>query len=315
MLLSAGDFAVYMSEMNVFNMLVPRFGDLGVRRNREALLDAWLPSEFFRRTGLDAAELKAKILAHCRNGGDLLRLVMGSVACQQNARRWAECTPDSLLYLSEIKREIPEALFVHIIRDGRDVGLSLAKQGWIRPFAWDRNPSSLAAALFWEWIVGSGRRSAPRVAPDYMEISFEDVVTQPRKVLVKVGAFIEHDLDYDRILQAGIGSVSRPNTSFQRGPGGDFNPVGRWMSGYTAEELARLESLIGASLTGLGYALVTPREKLQPPYALKMLRAAYRLRFSSRHWLKSRTPLGKVFANVELLQDFHTADQDRMAQK
>lgn len=35
MLLSAGGFAVYRSESNVFNLLEPRFGDLHVRRNRK----------------------------------------------------------------------------------------------------------------------------------------------------------------------------------------------------------------------------------------------------------------------------------------
>jgi hypothetical protein len=42
MLLSSGGFAVYLAESNVFNLLVPRFGDLSVRANRERLMDAWL---------------------------------------------------------------------------------------------------------------------------------------------------------------------------------------------------------------------------------------------------------------------------------
>jgi hypothetical protein len=41
MLLSAGGFAVYLAESNVFNLLVPRFGDLRVHANREKLLQAW----------------------------------------------------------------------------------------------------------------------------------------------------------------------------------------------------------------------------------------------------------------------------------
>jgi len=35
MLLSAGDFAVYRTESNALNLLEPRFGSLGVRRNQE----------------------------------------------------------------------------------------------------------------------------------------------------------------------------------------------------------------------------------------------------------------------------------------
>jgi hypothetical protein len=38
------------------------------------------------------------------------------------------------------------------------------------------------------------------------------------------------------------------------------------------------------------------------------------MRFASRHWLKTGTPLGRIFTNTDLLRDFHAADQDRMEQ-
>ncbi|MCL5289236.1 MAG: sulfotransferase [Acidobacteria bacterium] len=315
MLLSAGDFAVYRAEANVFNMLAPRFGDPGVARNREALLAEWLPSEFFKRAGLDAAEFRARVSAGCRNAGDFLRIFMESIAEKQKVRRWSECTPDNLLFLDEIKRTIPDAIFVHIIRDGRDVALSLAQQGWIRPFSRSPQQKVLASALFWEWIVAQGRESGRRYAQDYREVSFEALITRPRETLAALEPFLEHDLNYDRIQQTGIGSVSRPNTSFRgETQEAEFNPVGRWKKSYTAEELARLESLIGGFLGELGYALESPRESLHANPADQLLRALYRLRFEMRHWLKAGTPLGRVFTNTDLLRDFHAADQDRMEQ-
>ncbi len=315
MLLSAGDFAVYRTEANVFNLLAPRFGDPGVARNRGALLAKWLPSEFFKRSGLDAEEFRKKINAGCRNAGDFLRVFMESIAEKQKVRRWAECTPDNLLFIDEIKRTIPNAVFVHIIRDGRDVALSLAKMGWIRPFAWDRKSKVPASALFWEWIVAKGRENGRRHAQDYREISFEELTTRPRETLKALEPFLEHDLNYERILQVGIGSVSQPNTSFSsETKGADFNPVGRWKKGYSAVELARIESWIGTILIELGYPLDSPREMLRSSPADAMLRALYRLRFQSRHWLKAATPMGRWFTNIDLLRDFHAADQDRMEQ-
>ncbi|PYV46767.1 MAG: hypothetical protein DMG92_17480, partial [Acidobacteria bacterium] len=47
MLLSAGGFAVYLAESNVFNLLVPRFGNPGVESNRRRLLDVWLQTKLF----------------------------------------------------------------------------------------------------------------------------------------------------------------------------------------------------------------------------------------------------------------------------
>src|SRR3990172_5886948 len=245
MLLSAGGFAVYRAETNVFNMLVPKFGNLSARKNRDARMKKWLQSEFFQRSGLEAEEIRAKILAECRNGGDFLRILMESIAERQKVDRWAECTPTNLLYMPDIKRSLPDAVFVHMIRDGRDVALSLERQGWIRPFAWDKKRSALVAGLFWEWMVQKGRDNARRVTPDYMEVHYEGLVNQPRETLAKVALFIDHDLDYERIRQVGIGAVSDPNTSFEVDKeDGGFGPVGRWRSRYSSQDLMRLEALI-----------------------------------------------------------------------
>lgn len=62
MLLSAGDFAVYRAESQVFNLLLPRFGDLHIRRNRERVMDEWLQTTMFTLSGLDPVRTKAKSL-------------------------------------------------------------------------------------------------------------------------------------------------------------------------------------------------------------------------------------------------------------
>src|SRR5438309_3084476 len=80
MLLSAGGFAVYRAESNVFNLLVPRFGDLSSAKNRHKLMEFWVRSKLFRVSGLDASEITAKIMAECRSGGDFLRIVMEEIA-------------------------------------------------------------------------------------------------------------------------------------------------------------------------------------------------------------------------------------------
>src|SRR4029077_18934624 len=91
MILSAGDFAVYRTESNAINLLEPRFGDLRVRKNKERLMEAWLDSPLFSLSGLDAGEIKAKVLAECTNGGNFLSIVMEEIARKQGMRRWADC--------------------------------------------------------------------------------------------------------------------------------------------------------------------------------------------------------------------------------
>src|SRR5271154_6231024 len=116
-LLSAGGFAVYHAESNAFNLLGLRFGDLANRDNRRQLLDEYFKSKLFRRTGLDRIDIERRVMEDCSNAGDFLRIVMEAVSRKQGVERWAECTPLHLLYLPLIKKVIPEALVVHIIRD------------------------------------------------------------------------------------------------------------------------------------------------------------------------------------------------------
>jgi hypothetical protein len=294
-LLSAGGFAVYHAESNAFNLLGLRFGNLAYRRNRRQLLDAYYTSKLFQRTGLQPSEIDARVMEDCRNPGDFLRIVMDAIARKQGVRRWAESTPLHLLYLPLIKRLIPEALIIHIIRDGRDVTASLKRIGWIRPFFWDRDRAYLAPAIFWRWIVSKGRRSGREMDGDYLEVHYEDLVRSPRETLATIGKFIEHDLDYDRIQQVALGSINNPNSSFSGdGKETEANTIGRWKRMFTPAQVRDIESSIGKLLVDTGYSLETPASDLHSSPAVYLMNFIYPLYFDLKVWLKSATPLGRM---------------------
>jgi Sulfotransferase family len=293
MLLSAGGFANYRSESNVFNILVPRFGGMRFESDRKRLMEVWVRSMLFRVSGLDAADITAKVVANCRNGGDFLRIVMEEVARTQGVERWADCTPHHLLSMTEIKRQIPDALFIHIIRDGRDVALSYLRQGWAHPLPWDRGKELAVAALYWKWIVGKGRAAGKTLGPDYHEVRFEDLVANPQEALGRLGEFIGHDLDYGRIQQAGIGSVSEPNSSFAVDPDGEFDPVGRWKTRMSAQELADFGAVAGDTLRELGYTSASSRQTKWTLRTARLL-GTYLTLSEIKQWLKARTFLGRL---------------------
>ncbi len=125
-----------------------------------------MQSKGFARSGLQAGPLSTKLLAESRNGGDFMRIVMDEVAQSQGVQRWAVYDPDSVLHVPRIKRDIPNALFVHIVRDGRDIALSLMKMGEFRPFPWSRKSRGLLeTALYWEWMVQNGQAIRPPDSP------------------------------------------------------------------------------------------------------------------------------------------------------
>jgi len=297
MLLSAGGFAIYRSSLPVYETLVPRFGSLENRGNRQQLLATWLCSKGFRRTGLDADSLSSSILNECHNGGDFIRVVMDAVAESQGVPRWAAYDPDNVLHMQRLKASIPNALFLHIIRDGRDIALSLKKMGGFSPLPWDRDESNslVATALYWEWMVRSGRKNGSQFPADYMEIHYEDLITNPRQVLEHVGGFLDHDLDYDRIQSTGLGRLSESNSSF-RGEAGEekINPLGRWKERLSRADVAAIEAAVGECLEQTGYALSLPEAERTPGVREAAKRALYRNFLSTKMWLKLNTPAGRM---------------------
>ena len=294
MLLSSGNFAVYRMESQIFTLLEPRFRPLSKPRNKRRMLDAWYSTRLYSRSGLEPSDIEPRIMAECENGGDFLRIIMEEMCRKQGVERWAETTPEHLLYIPRIKETIPNALIIHVIRDGRDVALSWEKLAQIRPFPWDRKRPAMAAAIYWEWIVNKGRQAGRKLGGDYVEVHYEDLVRNPAKVLQDLEPFIEHELDYARITEVGIGSVTKPNTAFEEG---QQIPVGRWKTALSLQETATLESLVGRTLEPLGYELST---KAASRSDLARMRTAYRLYFESKQYLKTRTPAGKFFVKRDL---------------
>jgi LPS sulfotransferase NodH len=295
MLLSAGGFAVYRSESKVFDLIAPRCGSLRAAKNKEKMLDLWFQTRMFGVSEVDPEKFRAEVMSDCHTAGDFLRIFMEYISRAQNVDRWAECTPEHLLYVPWIKRELPDAQFIHIIRDGRDVALSLQKQGWVQPFPWDKDRGLIVAGIFWEWIVGKGREFGRALGADYVEVRYEDLMADPRSTLARLGQFINHDLDYDRIQQVAIGSVNEPNTSFtSEVQKGGFQPVGRWRNSFSSGDLAAFEGAIGPFLKESGYTLEAT-EKPGNAGALKRMRALYRAYWDSKLSIKVKTPLGRFF--------------------
>jgi len=293
-LLSAGGFAIYRGYLPVYEILIPRFGSPNHPHQRENLVAVWLRTKSFERTGLKAEEISSKLLSGCHTGGDFIRIVMDEIAISGGAQRWALYDPDSVLHVAQIKREIPDALFVHIIRDGRDIALSLMKMGGFRPLPWNRNQRSLLeTALYWDWMVHNGRRSGRQFPADYIEIHYEELVTEPRAVLVRLGEFIDHDLDYDRIQKTGLGSLRESNSSFRGDEKETQNPVSRWKERLTHQEIASLETVIGDSLEEFGYPL-TVEDQRHTSFREQSLKLVYPGFLSSKQWLKLNTPFGRL---------------------
>ncbi len=302
MLLSSGGFAIYRGYLPIYKILIPRFGSMENRTSRQQILETWFRSKGFRRTGLNAEPL-SQLLNDCRTGGDFIRTVMEAVAQNQGVPRWAVYDPDNVLHMERVKRDIPNALFVHIIRDGRDIALSLKKMGGFAPLPWDRSttPSLIATALYWEWMVQKGREHGRKFPSDYIEIHYEDLITRPQETLARLGGFIDHDLDYDRIQKASLGRLSETNSSFREEGAKEINPLGRWKERLSHQDIAGIEAAVGQCLEDTGYTLSLPAAERTPGVRAAWMRAVYPNFLSAKLWLKVNTPVGRL-ANMSALE-------------
>lgn len=298
MLVSSGGFANYRAETHLYDMILPRYGSLESPRERLRLLRAWCSSRQAGTVDLGEDDLRDAVLEDCRSGGDFLRILMDNVAKEQGVHRWAECTPLHLLYMDRIKREIPDALFLHIIRDGRDVALSLAKVGWVNPLPWDRAWEEVVAAWEWEWRIQAGRELGHGLGADYREVRFEDLVGDPEQTLESLEEFVGYPLDYDVIMENAVGTVSSPNTAFEdlgdeAGSHTDFSPLGRWRDHTDRESIAGIEATVGNSLKRLGYQLKTVGVATKNQRTLQVRKHVYQAYRGIRQWAKDTTPLSR----------------------
>ncbi|HEX2128199.1 MAG TPA: sulfotransferase [Solirubrobacterales bacterium] len=111
---------------------------------------------------------------------------------QQGKPRWGEKTPTYVQKMKLIQRALPEARFVHVIRDGRDVALSVL----------DRTVRDLTAADVarrWKKKITKAREDAPALQ-HYTEIRYEDLILRTEPVLREVAEFC--DLPWDDAMLA-----------------------------------------------------------------------------------------------------------------
>jgi hypothetical protein len=148
------------------------------------------------------------------------------------------------------------ARFVHLVRDGRNVCLSIlnwrkADRALGRFSTWGEDQVT-TAALWWEWHVRLGREDGGSLAPNlYHEVRYEELVSEPAKECEKLCSFL--DLPYDdAMLKFHEGRRARlPITSGLRD----------WRTQMPAEDLERFEAAAGDLLEELGY----PRACPHPP--------------------------------------------------
>jgi hypothetical protein len=188
-------------------------------------------------------------------------------------------TPGYVRDISLLHRLWPRARFVHIIRDGRDVCLSVSRWRMVERAlgkfpSYEEDPLS-TAALWCDQNVRMGRVAGGALPPGlYHEVRYEALVSRPKEEIEALCAFLGMPPD-DAMLRFHEGKTrSDPGLSTNRSWLPPTPGVRDWRSQMTREDLERFEAAAGDLLDALGY----PRAFPQPsPEALEHARKAHRL--------------------------------------
>jgi hypothetical protein len=203
--------------------------------------------------------------------GGAVRGFYEAYAAKEGKPRWGEKTPRYVGKMKLIQRALPEARFVHVIRDGRDVALSVL----------DRTVRDLTAAHVgerWKRKIEKARAAAPDLT-HYTEVRYEDLITDTEPTLRRICDFIELEfdpaiLDYHERSADRLGEMARAlpadgtsqDLSVERRLAThamttkppDADRVSRWKRQMSEADRRAFEEVAGEMLADLGYETGVP---------------------------------------------------------
>lgn len=193
--------------------------------------------------------------------GDAVRAFFRLYAERQGKPRWGDKTPGYVKDMRRIERIMPEVRFVHIIRDGRDVALSILSRSF--------GPQTVEeAAQLWQSRIRRARKQAPHLG-HYMEVRYEDLIRDTEGTLRRICEFSQLDFDTamlnyheraeERLLErnrkARKGKTGKPKL---KGHQLAMEPpredqLHKWRTRMSEADRAAYERIAGELLDDLGY--------------------------------------------------------------
>jgi hypothetical protein len=174
---------------------------------------------------------------------------------KKNKQRWGDKTPHQVRDITSLAEAFPDAQFLHVIRDGRDVAMSMRKAGWL-------NGNMLTIAKYWQRQVQAGitaGRSLINSKNRYYEVYYEQLLQQPETTLKNLCAWLHLEytpqmLEYYRNVDVDIQPEHSNLFKLNRKPI-DASRAYAWKSQLSRQDIADFESIAGNLLTELGYEL------------------------------------------------------------
>lgn len=221
------------------------------------LIEAVCRYHRFPRLGIEN-EVYFDIASRSRRYSELVGKLYQRVAEDHGKSLAGEKTPDYCRHIPRLHSLFPHAKFVHIIRDGRDVALSLLdwaheSKGPGRLGLWKEEPVGLSA-LWWRWQVESGYLDGGSLPSDlYLEVPYEGLVSEPRETLRRIVHFL--GLPFAAEMEEYHKGRTRrdPELSAKKAWLPPTKGLRNWRDQMAPSDVALFEAITGDLLVRLGY--------------------------------------------------------------
>lgn len=218
---------------------------------RPATVDDVLPYLSARDWDVSHDDVRAAVAqAAPRSYAALVATVFSTYAAARGKPRWGDKTPRYVDHLARLAELFPDARFIHLIRDGREVAASLAERRW-------GPQSAVLNAFVWRRAIHRGRGAARGLGGRYMEVRYEDLVAdaeaQLRRICDFLGEAYEPEmLAYSSGDRAGRVAGSTGSSHLAKPPTAGLRD---WRAGLTPLEQRGVEAVCREALARLGYPL------------------------------------------------------------
>lgn len=139
----------------------------------------------------------------------------------------------------------PDARFVHIVRDPRDVARSCMQMGWVGT-VWH-------GADFWNEAIARWDRLTERLPKGQcMEVRYEELVRDPRAVLTSICEFVGQEFDEQMLEYHKDTNYEAPDVSL----------VQQWRKKLSPDQIRQIETKCRALMPRYGYEPVTRPQEL-----------------------------------------------------
>jgi hypothetical protein len=234
---------------------IPQLADRHLRRVAvDDFLDDLRRLEAPAEWGLPLDQVRSR-LHEGMSVGEAIGTVYAVYAAEQGKPRWGDKTPMYMQNLRLLERLFPDALYVHLIRDGRDAAVSfLSMPEGLMTETWMQPHTAVEFACQWRTEVAGARRLGRRVGSNrYLEVRYEELVDDVEATMRSICEFAR--LPYEPSMTDYVGSVdvsAKPHQqSLKRPPTPGLRD---WRTEMSREDAASFEGVAGDLIQELGYS-------------------------------------------------------------